>query len=161
MKRDGRKRIGNRATQRASHIGRLLFELGRHFEMESLLALQQRGHLRLTQAQKQVIVNLPLAGARLTDLADRCGVTKQTMMRLVDNLEDQGYVKRVADPQDARAKSVRLTTKGRQLIDDGLMVAVQIEMEYRELLGDAEFTPLAEALRALAGKLQLHFPDSA
>ncbi len=52
-------------------------------------------------------------GVRLTALARKAGITKQSMSALVDHLEAGGYVERVADPDDARASRVRLTARGR------------------------------------------------
>ncbi|HEX9298568.1 MAG TPA: MarR family winged helix-turn-helix transcriptional regulator, partial [Actinomycetota bacterium] len=54
------------------------------------------------------------SGSRLTDLAEHVRLTKQGMMAVVDDLEARGYVRRVPDPNDARAKLVRLTASGRR-----------------------------------------------
>lgn len=43
-------------------------------------------------------------------ITERAGVTKQTAGFLVDQLEHAGYVERVADPTDGRARLVRITT---------------------------------------------------
>src|SRR5689334_10987350 len=52
-------------------------------------------------------------GARITTLAQRSRVTKQSMSVLVGYLVERGYVERVPDPDDARAVRVRLTAKGK------------------------------------------------
>src|SRR5690242_9011334 len=54
-------------------------------------------------------------GVRATDLAANARITKQSMSVLVDHLDARGYVERVADPSDGRAKLVRLTRRGRAL----------------------------------------------
>ena len=48
-------------------------------------------------------------GSRLTDLADRSGLTKQAVGEAVAELERKGYVERVPDPLDGRAKIIKLT----------------------------------------------------
>src|ERR671924_891491 len=53
-------------------------------------------------------------GARLTALADRSGLTKQAVGEVVADLEGMGYVERVPDPGDGRAKIIRLTDRGRE-----------------------------------------------
>src|SRR5262245_24543584 len=53
-------------------------------------------------------------GSRLTYLADRSGVTKQAVGEAVDDLEQRGFVERVPDPLDKRAKIIRLTARGRE-----------------------------------------------
>ncbi|WP_428261647.1 MarR family winged helix-turn-helix transcriptional regulator [Haliangium sp.] len=147
------------ARRRRRHVGRLLFELSTSFERESFARLREMGYSELTQAQKQVIVHLPLAGARLTELAARAGVSKQAMMRLVDGLEVLGYVERVDDPEDLRAKQVRMTRQGRRLLDDALTTVSELEAEYIAVLGDKRFERLRSELARLADGLGLRMPD--
>jgi DNA-binding MarR family transcriptional regulator len=147
------------AARRRTHVGRLLFELSRHFELESLERMRANGHPELTSAQKQVIVHLPLAGARLTDLAARVGVSKQAMMKLLDGLEVQGYVERTDDPHDARAKLVRFSRAGLRLLDCGLDAVSELEAEYTEVLGRAGMERLRRDLSTLVAGLELPLPD--
>ena len=51
-------------------------------------------------------------GSRLTNLAERSGLTKQAVGEVVDELEQIGYVTRVPDPIDRRAKLITLTERG-------------------------------------------------
>lgn len=146
-------------ARRASHVGRLLFELSGAFERESLRRLQEAGHPRLTQGQKQVIIQMPLAGARLTTLAARLGVSKQAAMKLVDGLEVLGYLRRAADPDDQRAKLVVLTERGRGLIEQGLAIVEDLEREYAARLGARRLATLRTDLAALAASLGLTMPD--
>lgn len=55
-------------------------------------------------------------GVRLSDLAQKAGVTKQAMSELVVDLESLGYLKRSADPRDGRAKLICFTDKGRAAV---------------------------------------------
>src|SRR5271167_389865 len=48
-------------------------------------------------------------GMRLTDLATLAGMTKQSVGEVVDDLADRGYVERIPDPDDRRAKLISLT----------------------------------------------------
>lgn len=52
-----------------------------------------------------------------THLAEAYGVTKATITGLIDGLERDGLVERLADPADRRASLVRLTAKGRKFLD--------------------------------------------
>src|SRR5947209_610819 len=65
----------------------------------------------LRQTHMPVIIHIdhPPGGTRLTDLAERAQVSKSSMQELVDYMEQQGYLERIADPTDRRAKLVRLT----------------------------------------------------
>jgi DNA-binding MarR family transcriptional regulator len=121
--------------------------------------MRANGHPDLTLAQKQVIVALPLVGARITELAARVGVTKQAMMKLVDALEVQGYVERMDDPHDARAKLVRFSRAGLRLLESGLEAVSELETEYTEVLGRAGMDRLQRDLSALVKGLELPLPD--
>ena len=52
-------------------------------------------------------------GSRLTDLAQRANMTKQSVGEATSDLEQRGYVERVPDPNDGRAKIIQLTERGR------------------------------------------------
>ncbi len=53
-------------------------------------------------------------------LAEKVGVKRATMTGLLDGLEGKGLVERLAHPQDRRKLGIRLTNKGRQLLDEML-----------------------------------------
>jgi DNA-binding MarR family transcriptional regulator len=53
-------------------------------------------------------------------LAEKVGVKRATMTGLLDGLEKDGLVGRHAHPEDRRKISVRLTAKGRQVLEDML-----------------------------------------
>lgn len=117
--------------------------------------LRARGH-SLRPAQASVIVHLPGAGARLTELAGRVGATKQGMGRLVDELEAIGYLERVPDPDDGRAKLVRFSRKGRALLRDAADVVDEIWRDYAGLVGEPRLVALRDTLQQLVGR-----PDDA
>ncbi|HWO93948.1 MAG TPA: MarR family transcriptional regulator, partial [Dehalococcoidia bacterium] len=75
-------------------------------------SLTDAGYVDLGPSHFIVFQHLPAEGARLTDLARAAQITKQSMGYLVDHLEERGYVKRVPDPEDGRARLVQLTDKG-------------------------------------------------
>ena len=95
-------------------------------------------------------------GSRLTELADRALMTKQSVGEVTSDLEQRGYVERVPDPADGRAKLVRPTAKGRAAVDEARAIAAEIERDIAGLIG-------AERLRELKGLLaDLHdalWPD--
>ena len=64
-------------------------------------------------AARPVLQYLDDAGTRVSVLAERAQITKQSMAELVAHLERHGYVERVPDPADGRAKLVRATDRGR------------------------------------------------
>lgn len=50
---------------------------------------------------------------RLNDLAQRLGIEAPSVTRKTQELETAGYVKRIPDPQDRRAVSLRVTMRGK------------------------------------------------
>ena len=80
-------------------------------ELIDLLAV--RGHGEIRYAHGSVFEYLDDAGTRVSVLAERAHMTKQAMAELVAHLEAHGYVERIPDPDDRRAKLVRATARGR------------------------------------------------
>ncbi|HQF38721.1 MAG TPA: MarR family transcriptional regulator [Opitutaceae bacterium] len=62
----------------------------------------------------------PEVAVNQTHLAEAYGVTKATVTGLIDGLEREGMVERLADPADRRASLVRLTTGSRKFLDEFL-----------------------------------------
>lgn len=90
------------------------------------------------------------SGSRLGELAARAGISKQSMMQVVDDLESRGYVARVADPADARARLVRLTAEGRRCATEYGRAVRGLETRARRRLGDRTDEALRAALATLA-----------
>lgn len=85
-------------------------------------------------------------GMRLTDLAARAGMTKQSVGEAVDDLVKLGYVERVPDPADRRAKLIRLTEKGRTAQATGFGLFDRLEGRWRERHGAKRIALLRETL---------------
>src|SRR4029453_11892597 len=90
------------------------------------------------------------SGSRITDLAEHVRLTKQGMMAMVDDLEARGYVRRVPDPNDSRAKLVRLTARGRRAAAECRRAVQSIEERTARQLGDRGYETLRETLEELA-----------
>lgn len=93
-------------------------------------------------------------GSRVVDLAARAQMTKQSMGEIVAYLEERGYVTRVADPDDGRAKLVRLTAKGEASQPAALTGIAEIEDQWKALFGSARFERLRRELGALRAELE-------
>ena len=85
-------------------------------------------------------------GTRLTTLADRLGVTKQAIGQLVEELEGQGLLLREPDPDDGRAKRVKLTARGKKAMQEGLVQLGFLEALLAEALGEKRMTDLGATL---------------
>src|SRR3954454_3914345 len=98
-------------TDPEPNTGLLLFYPYRALESRVLEALAAAG-FEISLAQARLLQRVADGGSRLTDLAAQAQVTKQTAGELVDQLEKRGYVERVPDPRDGRARLVRLARRG-------------------------------------------------
>jgi DNA-binding MarR family transcriptional regulator len=84
------------------------------------LARRLRGHqlAGLTPTQLAALATVERIGPlRLGDLAAAEGIAPSTLTRLVAALEELGYVRRDADPKDARASTLVITTKGHDTLE--------------------------------------------
>lgn len=88
-------------------------------------------------------------GSRVTELAQLAQVSKPTVVYLVNDLERLGYVERVPDPADGRAKLVRMTERGAEAQRAGTEIVRQIERDWSALLGEGEFAALRDHLQRL------------
>ena len=108
------------------------------------------GYPRLHGAVTQPLWDAP-DGLRLTELADIAGVSKQAMAELVDAMVGAGYVERVPDPTDGRARRLRLTKLGR---DAGVLarkLVREVEAHWEARIGKRRVAELRTTLQALAG----------
>lgn len=134
-------------------LARLLLEAHRALGAEFVAYLQERGYPDARPAHAAVAINIDRrSGTRLTELARRARISKQGMMLLVDDLEERGYVRRVRDPEDGRAKVVRLTARGRRYVAETRRAVQALEGRARRELGDRRYEALRAALEQLVGE---------
>jgi DNA-binding MarR family transcriptional regulator len=88
------------------------------------------GYPDIRPSDSRVFENLDPSGTRLNELAVRSHMTHQSMSELVIGLESRGYVQRMPDPADRRARLVCLTPRGRELMRVALTALAEIETEW-------------------------------
>ena len=131
-------------------LGRQLLAAHRTLAAELAVELEERGWPELRASQASLVLNVDRrSGTRLTELARRAGVTKQAMMVVVDELEVRGFVRRTPDPDDGRAKVVRLTARGRTLGAECRRAVAAVEARTMRTLGGRRYEGLREALDLL------------
>ncbi|QGN35419.1 MarR family transcriptional regulator [Microlunatus sp. Gsoil 973] len=131
------------------NTGLLLFVSYRALENRVFAALAEAGYHDFTVAQARVAQRIGPEGTRLTELAEAAQVTKQTAGFLVDQLERAGYVERVPDPRDARAKLIRLAARGAQTVAVATEAVARVEAEWAEHLGARRYAQLRGILTQL------------
>ena len=93
-------------------------------------------------------------GLRSTDLAAYARITKQSMGYLVDHLVEGGYVERVQDRGDGRAKVVRLTERGWELSQAIRDAVRQVEDDWSNRIGPDRVEHLRQILCDLTASFE-------
>jgi DNA-binding MarR family transcriptional regulator len=114
------------------------------------------GHSAVRQAHMAVFEYIDRErGSRISDLAKPANMSAQSMGELVDHLAAHGYVERVPDPTDGRARLVRLTAKGHEVYALAGKLVRQLEADWGEVLGKSKFRKLKRLLAELWDELQI------
>ena len=100
--------------------------------------LARQGFDDLRPAHAQVFQNLKEEGVRLTELARAAGITPQSMVSLVDDLEGLGYVQREPDRRDRRASLIRPTNRGRAEVRAARKVIAELEELWSSNVGRSD-----------------------
>jgi DNA-binding MarR family transcriptional regulator len=93
-------------------------------------------------------------GLRLTELAERTHITKQALLYTINQLEAAGYVERVADPTDGRAKIIHLTERGwegRRVADE---IMTSLEHECVQQLGEERMRQFEALMKEVSSVLE-------
>lgn len=109
----------------------------------------ERGHPEVRTPHGNVFQFLDAGGTRVSVLAERAQVTKQSMAELVAHLERHGYVERVPDPSDRRAKLVRSTARGQEVYEIASQFVIDMEAEWTAQLGERKINTLRRLLKEL------------
>ena len=126
-----------------------MFVAARSLEARAYDAVVAAGARDVTPAQARLMAQVDPDGTRVVTLAARARVTKQSAAFLVDQLEQAGYVERVADPVDGRAKLVRLTPHARAIGDAADAEVARALAEWEEHVGRARMRQLEETMAML------------
>jgi DNA-binding MarR family transcriptional regulator len=137
------------ASPEPLNVGLLLYIPYRAMEARVFAAMAAAGFDDFTPAQARVFQRIAPEGSRLTDLAEAAQITKQSAGFLVDQLERAGYVKRVPDPTDARARLVRIAERGAEAVPFAAQVVADVEAEWTAHLGRQRMQQLRQILARL------------
>lgn len=118
--------------------------------------LREAGFDDIRPAHTAVFQHISAEGSRLSELAERAQLTKQSMGYLVDYLEERGYVERQADPTDRRATLILLTERGWAEVRAALQIIAAVEQDWAKRLGTRRIEQLRGLLTDLA---RTHGPE--
>jgi DNA-binding MarR family transcriptional regulator len=125
-----RRARGNPESERVITLISMIRRTGQLMVDEVTARLEAAGFPDSPPTFHPIFENLDPGGTRLTTLAARTGLTHQSVGEVIDVLVRRGYVERVADPSDRRARLVVLTNAGEDLVRAAVRVIAAIEREW-------------------------------
>jgi DNA-binding MarR family transcriptional regulator len=137
------------STDERPNLGILLRNPGQEVVRRVIEGLAVAGFDDIRPAHTAVFQHIEAGGSRLTDLADRAQITKQSMGYLVDYLERRGYLERKPDPHDRRAALICLTERGWAQVRAALAIISELEEEWARALGKRRMQQLRRLLTEL------------
>lgn len=130
-------------------IGELLGDVQSDLAAAAQRRVSESGFEDIRSTHDCVFRFLDPRGVRLRDLAGKAGMTPQSVGEHVDDLERLGYVERVPDPSDRRAKLIRPTERGRAVMDAARRALAEIEREWNAAVGPRAVLQLRKTLEAV------------
>ena len=103
----------------------LIQTMRQFMDMAMHYSLRTSGHFTkargLSMPQFSILMQLYYRGVcGMSEVSERFEITPAGASQLVDKLVQSGLIRREEDPQDRRAKSLKLTDKGKELIEQGI-----------------------------------------
>lgn len=136
-------------------LQRHAIEFGEWMVRASLERSHALGHTALRPSHGRLMVFLGWEGSRISDIARALDVSKNAIGQLVSEMEQLGYVERVPDPHDGRAKIVRYTPQGVHLMADAAAIGERLDAQLEDILGPARLADFRSTLAELCTTLGL------
>ena len=127
---------------------RLLFSL----QEELFAKLAAAGYDDLHPRHGAVLAYLDEDGIRATELAQLSGRHKQIIGRMIDELEELGYVERRPDPEDRRAKLIFPTERGLDQVRLADQIIADIEARHASEVGAKTYAQFRDVLRGVVAR---------
>jgi DNA-binding MarR family transcriptional regulator len=114
----------------------------------------EAARLGVTPAEARVLAHMARLGpSRQHLLAERLGVGQMSLTGFLDRLERAGLVVRSADPDDRRAKQVRLTAEAGPVLSGIAAIGQEVRAAARAGVADADWDRFGAVARAVRSNL--------
>jgi DNA-binding MarR family transcriptional regulator len=133
-------------------LGVLASRLTVSLQHELFDRLGTAGYDDLNPRHGAVLAYLDEDGIRATELARLSGLHKQVVGRLIDELEELGYVERRPDPADRRAKLIVPTDRGLEQLMIGDEIVAEIEARHSAEIGARDYARFRDVLRGVVAR---------
>lgn len=109
----------------------------------------------MTLARARMLLNLSKRdGMNQADLASVLDVEGPTIVRLIDGMEEQGWLERTADKDDRRVNRIALTEEGREAAATAQIIVDDLMLEVFLGVLDKDIRNATRALRTMTDNLQ-------
>lgn len=119
--------------------GKLLSISKRQFDEWATRRLSSHGYENFRMVYMPVLMNISQEGTNNNDLACNARVTKQAMSKVAKELQQLGYIKSKASPDDKRSTIFFLTDRGKKLKIQARLSMQELTDIYRKEFGKEEF----------------------
>ena len=137
-----------RAT--SENLGFLLAKAAQHWNELLAERFAREGYAEVRPSYGSLLVPLfEQDGIRMSDLAARARLSKQTMTTMVRLLERDGLVRREPDPADGRATRVHLTERGRSFQPVAERVLAELDVLVKARLSARDAAQLKAMLKGV------------
>ena len=131
------------------HLVALLGTVKEQLLEEMYRRVDAAGYPGLRPSHGCIFRYLDLEGSKLSELAELSGMSKQAFGEHVANVEALGYIKRVPDPADGRAKLIVPTVRGREVMLLGRRIFADLEREWAQAIGEERVIAMRETLEEI------------
>ncbi len=111
-------------------------------------SLAASGWPAISRTQSMIMIHLSDGTTRPSDLARAIGVSRQAIQRTLMEMEHDGFIHLVPDPEDGRAKIVELSKDGRGIYTTALRAIALMEAELKRRFGKKTIDELRQLLYA-------------
>ncbi len=141
------------------NFARHILSITLYVQSEIMNALTfKHGHSRLRLNFEPYITLAGSKGARLSDIADTLGISRQAANQTANQIEAAGYLQRSPDPSDGRAKLLTRTPRANALIEQGTQQAANVQHQFAAIVGAETIAATSLTLAQLNKRLGLLFP---
>ena len=142
------------------NFARHILSVSLHLQSEIMSALTiKHGHSKLRINFEPYIAIAGEKGARLSDIAEILGISRQAANQTANQIEAAGYLQRASDPSDGRAKLLVTTPRGKALMRQGGAEALKAQNRFAAIVGENDLSQVKTSLIKLNRGLGLLFPD--
>ena len=149
MNSEKKLEIQNFKDNKSRLLGRLLNKSYRYMSEVATDFLKEQGFTDVRVGHIVALVHIEFEGDTVNTLAQRAGITKQGMSKIVKELVDGGYVISEKHPSDARSVMVKLTNRGYEALTLWKACTEHIDKKFTEILGSERLEQVKDILVVL------------